>query len=515
MTGGTILVADDDALVRDIVTDILETHGYTVLPASDGREAATLFHRTENLAMIISDMNMPGMNGMDLIREVRRRDAAVPIVVLTGDNEVELVGEAIAAGANDYLLKDENIPDTIMISVRKVFEKKQIEDENRELLARLQGTLARMTAIIETMADGLLVTDARERVAATNPAVAALLGLPRSALDGRELDSLPPALGALVRESRTAPRGVAAAEIPLAHNRVGKAVATAIRQWREGTMIDGGSVVVIRDVTAEKEIDRMKSDFISTISHELRTPLTSVMGFARIIQRKFNDVIAPRTPRNEPKVQRALSTVTANLGIILSEGERLMKLINDILDLAKIEAGKIEWKDEPVSIPDLVQRALNATHGLFAEKQTIEVRSELEHGLPMARGDGDRLLQVLINLLSNAVKFTERGSVTVAVRLSGHNEIEVSVADTGAGISPADRPRIFEKFKQVGDVTTAKSKGTGLGLPICREIVEHHGGRIWVEGDLGTGSTFFFTLPVDDRDRGRDGGDAPDAAADR
>jgi signal transduction histidine kinase len=169
-------------------------------------------------------------------------------------------------------------------------------------------------------------------------------------------------------------------------------------------------------------------------------------------------------------------------------------LINDVLDLAKIEAGRVDWKMQPLVISEVVERAMAATSALFEDNGLPLVR-DLQADLPQIVGDRDRLIEVVINLLSNAVKFTHEGSVTCRAR-QADGEIIVSVIDTGVGIAAADQPRLFKQFTQVGDTLTGKPKGTGLGLAISKEIVEHHGGRIWVESELGKGSTFSFTVPI-------------------
>ena len=237
-----------------------------------------------------------------------------------------------------------------------------------------------------------------------------------------------------------------------------------------------------------------KSEFLSNVSHELRTPMTSVLGFTRLIQKRLEDVILKKVQADDEKTQKAIGQMRENLGIIITEGVRLTALINDVLDLAKIEAGKVVWERDRVSIADVVDRAVAATEALLAQKR-LSLVQDIAAGLPDALGDRDRLIQVMINLLSNAIKFTDRGTVTCQVRLAG-GEIVVSVADTGVGIVRADQAAIFEKFKQAGSTLTDKPKGTGLGLAICREIVNHHGGRIWVESEPGKRSTFSFTLPV-------------------
>lgn len=243
-----------------------------------------------------------------------------------------------------------------------------------------------------------------------------------------------------------------------------------------------------------EEANEAKSSFLSTISHELRTPLTSVIGFAKIIRKRLEEKIFPLLQTADSKVQRSIEQISDNLKVVISEGERLTTLINDVLDLAKIEAGRVEWKMEEVSLEALIERARAVTSSLFAEKN-LGVQLEVQAGLPLVVADHDRILQVLINLLSNAVKFTNKGKVFLRARQE-QDQLVVSITDTGIGIAPEDQAKVFEKFKQAGDTLTDKPKGTGLGLPICKEIVEHHGGQLWLESQVGVGSTFSFSLPI-------------------
>ncbi len=243
-----------------------------------------------------------------------------------------------------------------------------------------------------------------------------------------------------------------------------------------------------------EEANEAKSNFLSTVSHELRTPLTSILGFAKIIRKKLEERIFSLLPAEDAKAAKSAGQVRESLDVILSEGQRLTGLINDLLDLAKIEAGHVDWKMEPIRIEEVIKKAALATHALF-EQKALEYRQYIPTDLPAITGDGDKLIQVMINLFSNAIKFTDKGSVTCQVTQQ-ESHLVVQVIDTGIGISPEDQNKVFDKFKQVGEHLTDKPKGTGLGLPICREIIQHHGGKIWVESILGEGSTFVFTLPI-------------------
>ncbi len=250
--------------------------------------------------------------------------------------------------------------------------------------------------------------------------------------------------------------------------------------------------------------NRAKSGVLSVVSHELRTPLTSILGFTKLIKRRLSRIDGEKASDDGHKVQRTLAQVRSNIDIIDAEGERLVDLINSMLDLAKIESGKVEWRMANVTVPDVIEQSVAATASLFSTKP-LDLVVDVDEPLPPIRGDRDRLVQVMVNLISNAVKFTVEGAVTCRARLQTEaaretdgREILVSVQDTGIGIAPGDYDKVFEQYVQVGERPADAPKGTGLGLPICKEIVEHHGGRIWVESTLGEGSKFFFTLPVPD-----------------
>ncbi len=361
-----------------------------------------------------------------------------------------------------------------------------------------QDTLAYLSAIINNLADGLLVTDTLGKITHWNPALSAMFNLEEIDLIEQDCEDIfSHEVSQLVAITKEYTKEVFTAEVELVGNRFGKAVATAILKDSRSNSLDDtciGSVILIRDITIEKEVDQVKTDFISTVSHELRTPLTSILGFAKIVSKKLEDTIFPKVQSEEPKTQRVIRQIAQNIDIMVSEGERLTKLINDVLDIAKMEAGRVDWNMQSFSVHELIERAASATFSLF-EQKGLELIVDVKEDLPKIVGDRDRLLQVVINLISNAIKFTEEGSVTCKASCTD-NEITVSVIDTGMGIPEVDQPKIFEKFKQVGNPLTDKPKGTGLGLSICQQIVKHHGGRIWVESELDQGSTFSFTLPI-------------------
>ncbi|MDK9704269.1 MAG: sensor histidine kinase [Sulfuritalea sp.] len=247
----------------------------------------------------------------------------------------------------------------------------------------------------------------------------------------------------------------------------------------------------LREANARlRELDRMKDDFISTVTHELRTPLTSIRAFSEMLQ-------------EDPKID--LAQRSRFVGIIVSETVRLSRLINQILDLAKLESGRAEWTVAAVDVAEVIREAAESLTVLFAEKHVTLEFAGCEPGLTVL-ADRDRLMQVLVNLLSNALKFVPAGTGRVTVDAGGTaSEVRVSVVDNGPGIQAQDREVIFDKFHQgatTSDVLTDKPQGTGLGLPISRQIIEYFNGRLWAESTPGAGARFVFTLPRQAGDNG-------------
>lgn len=254
-----------------------------------------------------------------------------------------------------------------------------------------------------------------------------------------------------------------------------------------------------------KELDKTKNNFLSTVSHEFRVPLTSIMGFSKIMKKKFNKTIMPQIEKAKSenlnydfsKLEVEIVKTLENIDIIVSESERLTSMINNILDIAKIEAGQVQWDKELVDISQIINKAILTTYSILNSKD-IDLIDSIQENLPLIYCDKDKIFQVLINLLSNAVKFTEKGRITCEVKFDEHN-VYISVEDTGCGIAKEDLNAIFESFKQVGDVLKDKPKGSGLGLTISKAIIEQHDGQIWAESNLGLGSRFTFTLPLEFR----------------
>src|SRR6266542_415971 len=241
------------------------------------------------------------------------------------------------------------------------------------------------------------------------------------------------------------------------------------------------SVVAIQNARLFREIaSKHKSQFLANMSHELRTPLNAILGYTELIL----DSIYGDVPE---KAHAVLERVQVN-------GRHLLGLINDVLDLSKIEAGQLTLSLDDYSLGDVVNGVVAAVEPLAAGKR-LAFRAEVAPDLPPGRGDERRLSQVLLNLVGNAIKFTDQGEVKIKAS-AANGTFTVAVRDTGPGIADADQAKIFEEFQQADNSSTRQKGGTGLGLAIAKRIIEMHGGRLWVESSLGQGSTFSFTLPV-------------------
>lgn len=338
-------------------------------------------------------------------------------------------------------------------------------------------------AVIRSIAEGLVVVNAQGTVIMMNPAAEKLLGVSREYKVGKPLleNLKEEELVSLVKFSP----GREDKEIELISQqdetkRILRA-STAVIENEDGQTV--GMVSVLSDITKQKEVEQLKSNFVSTVSHELRTPLVAIdKSISMILGKEAGELSATQ--------EQFLSIAQRNL-------ERLATLINDLLDLAKLEQKKMELRQEKISIESVINECIE-TLNTWAKTKSISIKKKIQEGLPEANIDPLRINQVLINLLGNAVKFTPaNGDIFVEARLSEEESaIQVSVEDTGIGIAKEDIPKVFDKFYQAGERFSTDISGTGLGLSIAKEIVELHGGRIWVESEKGNGAKFIFTIPL-------------------
>ncbi len=359
----------------------------------------------------------------------------------------------------------------------------QLEKKVAERTTELRMEMGRLEAILTSMVEGVVVTDHDNRVILCNPAAQKIFDLVPHQVLYRPIEEackigefcmLIDYIGQMREEGGLATSREVEAEVR------GKKLKANIAPLLDDGGAFAGVVMSIRDVTLEEEVDRMKTEFISTVSHELKTPLTSMKGSLQYIMTKG------KWPTD---TEREL------LSVCLRNTDRLIRLINDILDISKIESGRVEFSLKPLNIGDMVRYAMEEMSG-FAMNRHVSLTNKVETDLPLVYGDHDRLIRVLTNLLSNAVKFSPEGmSVTVGAHREG-NYVAVSVTDNGATIRWADRDKLFRKFQQLHSIGAVEVGGTGLGLAICKEIIERHHGRIYYEEGAGGGNVFTFTVPI-------------------
>lgn len=354
--------------------------------------------------------------------------------------------------------------------------------ENARLFAEVSAEQQLMQAIIQYTADGLLFINDQGAIVTVNPSLAEMLGLHPGEITGQNIkdSGLHPNLAlitsAATRKTRT---GVLSTEVtvntPQPRN----------LQIFSTTVVDSnknkvGEVRVVHDVTREREFEQLKDDFMSTVSHELRTPLFSIQGFVQIMLEDDGLDLANRKEF---------------LTIIQHQAAQLTEMVNNLLDLSKLDAGQLEFERKPVAMLDLVHQVVLKLQG-FAHRQQVRLVPMMPATLPMVIGDSQRLEQVLTNLVGNAIKFSEAGHEVRICVSTLEKEILVEVQDDGIGIPSEALDRIFSRYYQVEDRSERSAMGSGLGLHIAQKIVEGHYGRIWVESETGRGSTFRFTLPL-------------------
>lgn len=404
---------------------------------------------------------------------VGSKEGCEQIVRTVSDVVASRIGQKVAEAATEIKVKYESI-----------IEEKDREQEIAYLKYKNVVAEKNQTeAIVQSLAEGLVVVNGKGEVVMMNPAAEKLLGVTKDQKIGKQLtqDLRGEEVVSLVGNAGSGEKTV---EMNAAQQETRKIIrsSSALVENENGQTV--GMVSVLTDITKQKELDRLKSQFVSNVTHELRTPIVATQKALEVI---IGKAAGPLTEDQ----QRFLDIAARNL-------ERLGRLINDILDFSKLEAGKM--KLEMTDSVNIAKVVTDACDGLvsWANSKEIKIEKNIEPDLPLLRIDPNRIIQILNNLISNALKFTPKGGViTVAAKTEKEgSEVQISVQDTGIGISKEDLSRVFERFLQLGERKQADVSGTGLGLSIAKEIVELHGGKIWVESEISQGAKFLFTLQV-------------------
>lgn len=359
---------------------------------------------------------------------------------------------------------------------------------NARLIDDAEKRRATLDSVMHSLVDGLILVDKRGRIAYINPCAEEMLGLPAQVLLGQTVEMVEREMAGRVAQPEQMSARLLAAAADLQNRPTVEIVMMApvarTLQARFFPIHDAGGGhlglgLLLRDITREKELDEMKSQLLATVSHELRTPLASIKGFATTLLRQ--DVEWDETTRRE------------FLAIIDEESDRLSELIGNLLDMSRIEAGTLRMEPEATDLGCIIQEMV-AKFQVMSQRHQLRV--SLPASLPPVWADPRRVRQVLHNLVENAIKYSPQGGAITLGAQIGNDSVQVSVADQGIGLDPQQLERVFDRFYQVDSASTRKVGGSGLGLSICKAIVEAHGGKIWAESQPGRGSTFYFTLPL-------------------
>jgi two-component system, OmpR family, phosphate regulon sensor histidine kinase PhoR len=365
----------------------------------------------------------------------------------------------------------------------------QMTDQLKTKIEELSEDRSQLLAMLTSMVEGVMVLDYRGRVLQVNPALERMFDVTRTEARGRQFSEVfgHPELNSLV-STVLATRTGHEEEIILAPSGRCLHIEASVAGGQQDN--EACAVLVFHDITELRRLEKIRKDFVANVSHELRTPLTSIKGYVEALLDGGKD---------DPE------TSVRFLDIILKQSDRLNLILEDLLQLSKIESGQVQFRREPLHIGSVIERTIAMIKPL-ADKKQHQLVAQVSSDLPLVNGDQERLVQVLANLVDNAIKYTPGGGqITVAARRipiaktgtgAAQDGIELSVADTGIGIPEQDRPRVFERFYRVDKARSRELGGTGLGLAIVKHIVEGHGGQVWVERNLPTGSRFVVRLPA-------------------
>ncbi len=469
-TAGRILIVDDDAALLEALPRALKLRlDGLQIDISDNAADALVRIRETDYDAVVSDIKMPGLDGLEVLREIKKLRPKTPTVLITGHGEHDLAVQALRGGAYDFVQKPID-RDYFVASLERAIELRRLErrvDEQRLALER-------HARVLEHVDDGIFLIDDGGVVQHWNPAAAAVTGIGSEDALGRRIDDVLTGWTAVAElvpiAANPDPGDPASKTLPLELD--GKELWLSI----SGVRFVDGIVYAFRNVTEQRALDELKGEFVATVSHELRTPLAAIYGSAQTLRRE--DVTLDHETR-----RRLLEVITA-------ESERLTLLANTLA------SGRLRLDHKSVDVAALAGGVVDEVRAAFAEREDITIEVAGTNGIGEIVADGDRLRQILINLLDNAVKYSPDGGRVRLELETRANGIRFAVSDDGIGIAVAEQQQIFGKFYRVDPTLSRGVRGTGLGLYICRELARRMQGHVWVESREGEGSTFYVDLPV-------------------
>ena len=480
-----ILLVDDDTALLDALPEALRLrmNGIQIDTSETAVDALERIKQTDYDA-IVSDVKMPGMDGLALLHEIRELRPSTPTLMITGHGERELAVQALRGGAYDFVQKPID-RDYFIASLERAIQRRVLVRQVEEQRLALE----RHARVLEHVDDGVFLVDDEGLIRHWNPAAEAITGIGSPEALGRRVEETLPGWEAVAPlipvASVPRPGSVEAKVVPLEFD--GRELWLSI----SGVTFSDGVVYAFRSLTEERALEELKGEFIATVSHELRTPLAAIYGSAQTLLREDIEL--------DESGQKRL------LDVIAQESERLSRIADDILFANKLDSGQFVLGEKRIDLLALAREVVDQMRACFASRDDISIDLEVPATIDSLVGDSDKLRQVLINLIDNAVKYSpDGGRIDVAVE-ARDGGVRISIRDEGIGIAPLEQRRIFGKFYRVDPALTRGVGGTGLGLYICRELVRRMEGRLSVRSEEGKGSTFIVELPVQaagDSDRG-------------
>ncbi len=481
-----ILVVDDEKVIREGVDRALAKRGYEVLKAEDGNRGLELLQEFE-FDIVLTDLMMPGLDGFAVLEWVRENQPHVQVIVITGFATVTKAVTAMKQGAFDFVGKPFT-PDYIRVVVDRAIEKIEMREETERLrdeknrgLVAIDKSHSRLKTVFSCMAEAVLITDASGVVVLHNPAAIKLLEIQTDPVIGKPLaDSIrDDAAVSMVTEAIASSKEVSREFTPGAISRQHLRAHCSPVVTEKAEVI--GSVTTFLDISAHKEIDQMKSDFVAMVAHELKSPLASVEQMIYALQVGCE--------------HEATSSCNALHSRMTTRTKDLLRLIDNLLNLSKLESGTVIFNREPIKGEDIIRDVIEIATPQ-AEGKQISVNYDPGESDWWFSIDYDHMRTAIMNIVSNSIKYTpDGGEVLLSTSIVG-GFVNLSVKDSGIGISQEDLPNIFDRFFRVKGKATRHITGSGLGLALVKEVVEAHQGYIDVVSEPGEGTTFTLSFPL-------------------
>lgn len=482
MSRTAVLVVDDDLDHAELVCRTLERHhaSFAVTHVADGPACLDALAKNR-YAVILLDYSLPRMTGLQVLARIRELGHTEPVVLATAQGDERIAAQALEAGAIDYVVKTAGYFTALPAVVKKVLKQHELAFENSRLLAESEAQRARLAQILDSTSDGFLLLDEAARILAANRRAGDLLGFAPDKALGRELAQLladhreaDPAAGqleALLGRMEGGGQGDLALAVPR------RTLNWSGQPTRDAAGTTLGLTLTLRDVTQEREVDRLKSDFVSFVTHQLRTPLSGIKWMLELARQE------PEAPPIADYVDEAASAA-----------ERLIKMVNDLIDITRLESGKVTPRGTVADLWELTSSLRDDFKVALSEKD-LRLTTSGDAEVPCVAADPALLHQAILNLISNAVKYTPAGgTIDIGIERDGA-EVRWKIRDSGIGIPQACQARLFQKFYRADNVYAIETEGTGLGLYLVRLIAEHFRGRVDCQSEEGAGSVFSITLP--------------------